>query len=378
MSGASSSRDWLRVATLLFCAGWGANQFVALLPIYRETIPLSGEDAAAVFGVYAVTIVPSLIVSGPLSDRLGRRRVTLAAAAIALLGNAVLSSAGASFGGLLTGRALVGLGSGATFNAGSTWLVDLDPVKSAPRATASMAGGFGLGPLFAGVVSTLAPLPLIAPYIAQMVALAVAMMLLPPRDAVHAHTERATSTEPIGAPRFVRRVVLVAPWVFVFPSLAFVVVPSLFPANRTLPIFVGAMAASALFTGVVAARAATRAESNDVTVGLIGGGIGVAIAAVAARWGLRPLAIAAGIPLGVGYGWTMARTFRLVATRARPRWRATLVGVTYALSYAGFAAPRLFVRLARSLGPTAALALIGLFALASAVAAFELPSARST
>ena len=72
---APSRRDgaFPRIALLLFAAGWGANQFVALLPLYRRELGLSGEQATMVFGVYALTVVPSLVVGGPFSDRYGRR-----------------------------------------------------------------------------------------------------------------------------------------------------------------------------------------------------------------------------------------------------------------------------------------------------------------
>jgi MFS family permease len=74
------------VALLLFATGWGTNQFVALLPLYRTALGLSEEQAASLFGVYALTVVPGLIGGGPISDRRGRRPTAITAASIALVG----------------------------------------------------------------------------------------------------------------------------------------------------------------------------------------------------------------------------------------------------------------------------------------------------
>jgi MFS family permease len=62
----------------MFAAGYGANQFVPLLALYRRTLALSDADATAVFGVYAFGLIPGLIFGGRVSDRRGRRPVILA------------------------------------------------------------------------------------------------------------------------------------------------------------------------------------------------------------------------------------------------------------------------------------------------------------
>lgn len=48
-----------------------------LLLIYKDSLHLSPQTLTALFGCYAAGLVPSLLVAGPLSDGLDRRRVVL-------------------------------------------------------------------------------------------------------------------------------------------------------------------------------------------------------------------------------------------------------------------------------------------------------------
>ena len=66
-------RSWLRAALAVFAVGWGANQFAPLLFLYRTDQGLSQSDVTAMFSVYIVGLLPTLLVAGRWSDRNGRR-----------------------------------------------------------------------------------------------------------------------------------------------------------------------------------------------------------------------------------------------------------------------------------------------------------------
>src|ERR1019366_8481112 len=161
----SSSR---RVAWLLFAVAWGANHFVPLLLEYRAHLALSSVELAILFGVYAVGLVPGLLLGGPLSDRRGRRAVVLPASVVALPGTCLLAGGQVGFGVLLAGRFVVGLGAGATFTAGTAWLQDLAGGEAAGtgprRAAVALSSGFGGGPLLTGVLAQWLPWPMQLPY----------------------------------------------------------------------------------------------------------------------------------------------------------------------------------------------------------------------
>jgi len=70
-------RTWRRAAFALFAVAAGTNVPAPLLLIYRDTLHLSPDVLTAVFGIYAAGLVPALLLAGPASDRLGRRRLVL-------------------------------------------------------------------------------------------------------------------------------------------------------------------------------------------------------------------------------------------------------------------------------------------------------------
>jgi MFS family permease len=82
MTALTTKRPWLPVAIGLFAVGWGANQFSPLLLVYRAQLHLSAGDLGLLFGLYAVGLIPGLLIGGPASDRFGRRRLVLAFVAL--------------------------------------------------------------------------------------------------------------------------------------------------------------------------------------------------------------------------------------------------------------------------------------------------------
>ena len=118
-------RSWQRVAAVLFAIGWGANHFAPLLPVYRRTLDLDPAAPAILYGVYALGLLPGLLVAGPLSDRLGRRALVRPAAFAALVASALLGALGGSFFALLAGRFAYGLAAGAAMSPGAVWVGEL-------------------------------------------------------------------------------------------------------------------------------------------------------------------------------------------------------------------------------------------------------------
>src|SRR5438093_1174225 len=116
---------WLVAGAMLLCAGWGSNQFTPMLLVYHRSLGLSTGTLEAMFGCYALGLVPGLLVAGTLSDGRGRRPVVASAAAFGLLGSIALLAAGHSTALLFVGRFLIGLSSGAAFSAGTVWLREL-------------------------------------------------------------------------------------------------------------------------------------------------------------------------------------------------------------------------------------------------------------
>src|SRR5436189_126008 len=69
----------------MFAVGFGANQFTPMLVVYKHELALSAGTQDALFGVYAIGLVPGLLLGGRASDRFGRRPLVLGFAALGLV-----------------------------------------------------------------------------------------------------------------------------------------------------------------------------------------------------------------------------------------------------------------------------------------------------
>ena len=99
---------WL-VTYTLFLLLVGATIPTPLYPIYQGRFGFSAGVLTVVFAAYMVMALFSLITFGPLSDRVGRRRVLLPALGLAAMGSVVFVFA-QGVGWLLVARVLAGLG----------------------------------------------------------------------------------------------------------------------------------------------------------------------------------------------------------------------------------------------------------------------------
>ena len=372
---------WRRVALLLFVIGWGANHFGALLLVYRARLHLDAAAPQLIFGLYALGLVPGLMLSGPLSDRYGRRKVVLPAAAIALVASALLGVGGDHFELLCLGRLFYGVAAGAVMNPGAVWVLELSadaPAGAgARRATIALSAGFGIGPLISGALAQWAPYPVILPYVVHVAALVIAISI-----ALGALGGRATAATPrkllgIGLDasnrrRFVLAVGLMAPFVFAFPVLAFASIPAMLgpDALGSAPIaFIGLVGAITLAAGVLAQPLTRRFDpTTSSRIGLVFGAIGCGVAAIIVATHASALLLIASAILGVGYGVCMTSGLRNVEVLAAPETRGAITGLYYVLTYIGFAVPYILAIVTRSIAPATVLGVLAALALVAAAA----------
>src|SRR5262245_59109527 len=101
------------VAAALFILLAGANLPTPLYTVYRQQFGFSTVVLTLVFAVYAVVLIPSLLVFGQLSDSLGRRKVIVAGLCAAGLAMALFAAARGT-GWLFAARGVQGIALGAT------------------------------------------------------------------------------------------------------------------------------------------------------------------------------------------------------------------------------------------------------------------------
>ncbi|MET3809597.1 MFS transporter [Arthrobacter sp. UYEF3] len=357
--------SWRWPALAMFTAGYGANQFVPLLALYRRTLALSDAEATAVFGVYALGLIPGLILGGRVSDARGRRPVMLAFTALSLLASAVLITGQWGVAGLYAGRLLTGVVSGTVFTAGTAWVKELSGEGAsgtgARRAALALTAGFGVGPLVAGLLAQWGPAPQVLPYVVHLALAGTALVLLPrARETLPQIGARASRTPflpaSVSSARFLRVVVPMAPWVFGSVTLAFTTLP----AHATGPTgvlgvaFPGMLAAGALAAGVMSQplgrrlhqAGASRGGTAPAMTGLGTIAAGCAAAAFATASPGMPAAAVAALLLGAGYGVCLIVGLREVEDIAAPGELGAVVALFYSLAYSGLAVPYLIALLA--------------------------------
>lgn len=371
--------SWFRAALALFAVGWGANQFAALLPVYREVDGATAGQVTALFGAYAVGLVPALLLVAPVSDRVGRGRVLRPVLVLSFVATVVLMVGGHSLTLLLIGRLLAGVASGAAFAPGTAWVKELSdaaPGTGARRAAIALSAGFGTGPLVTGVLAQWAPAPTLLPYVPHLVlTVAVAVLLRPapepdPDDVATSDPDAATLRQVLGSRRFLTQVVPTAPWVFGTATLAFATLPAVVDVPGPAYALVGALVFLTLGTGVALQPYGRRlATGVTLAVGMGAGVAGFGVGALAATTGASWLVVPACMLLGTAYGFVLVAGLRTVETITPARDLATVNAVFYSLTYVGFAAPYLATLLLSWLDGTQTMLLLAGLTAASALVA---------
>lgn len=159
----------------------GTSIITPLLPLYKDHFGISTATATLLFVTYTVTVCPTMLVAGNLSDRLGRKRLLLPAMVVMTLASLVFALA-ESVPLLFVGRVLQGLAIGGFLGVGAAFVVDhARPGKRA--AAAALAGvffrlGFGLGPGLGGIAAQYGPNPRHLPFDIHIVLMLVGILAI--------------------------------------------------------------------------------------------------------------------------------------------------------------------------------------------------------
>ena len=377
--GDAARLTWVRAGAALFGAAWGSNQFTPMLLVYQRQLGLSTGTLEALFGVYALGLIPGLLIAGPLSDARGRRPVILTSAALSLAGTLALVLADHAVAPLYAGRFLTGLGSGAAFGAGTAWLRELSRPPfgdatdhaAARRGAVTMTIGFAVGPLVSGLLAQWAPDPGVVPYLPHVALMLVVLALVPgaAETVVRGGGGAIARAVPsLRHPRFLRVVAPMAPWVFAAPAVAFALLPSVVGAAHATDgiALTAAVAMLAAMAGVLIQPLARRLDAHAsgnraATVGLGVMVVGMACAAFTAHEHRTWLLVPSALVLGVGYGLCLVAGLVEVQRLAHPDALAGLTAIYYVLTYIGFAVPFVLALAAHLTGyPTLLLITAGL------------------
>jgi MFS family permease len=319
----------------------------ALYAVYANRFGFSSLVLTAIFTTYAVTLVPTLLLFGRISDRYGRRPVIVAGMAAGAVGLGLFVAAqGTAW--LFAARAFQGLAVGTVSGAATAALVELEPESGSARpallAGLAQAAGSALGPLLCGPLAEWAPDPLRLTYLVLLAATVAGAGLVltlpepagPDREPWRIQRPRV----PAGIRRDFARVSLTAATVWASVALCLSIVPSyagdlLQTTNLAL---LGGLSAVALGASCAAQIAAKRRRNEPraaQSAGLVILAAGlVALAAASAVHSLAVL-LAGAVAVGSGHGLAFLNAQdelnRIAPPERRGEVTAAFISCIYAL-----------------------------------------------
>jgi predicted MFS family arabinose efflux permease len=152
-----------------------------LYRLYQQAFGFSTIALTVIYSTYVAGNLLALLFLGRISDELGRRRVILAAIAVAGASSALFLLA-ASAAWLYWARMLSGVAIALASGAGTAWIAELlsqtDKSRAALIATSANYLGLAIGSLLAGCLAQYAPWPLQLPFIAYSAVLAIVAVLI--------------------------------------------------------------------------------------------------------------------------------------------------------------------------------------------------------
>lgn len=351
----SGPTSWVRVVPAVTIAAWGGNQFSPLLALYRQTVGYSDLEVNLFFGAYILGIIPGFLLSGPLSNRYGRKAILLSGVLLGIAASILLAVGSSVAEAIVVGRLAAGASVATAMVVGTTWIkevsVDASPSTASRRAALSITVGFGLGALVAGVLAQWGLTPTVTPYLLHV---ALSVFSLAPlgfaREPVRERGDHATLRQSlqipyVGRTRFFRVVLPAASWVFAAPALAFAVAPTIVRAQiSAAPVaFATLLTIVALTAGAIVQPLAPRigrlTGGRPLAFGLVLITAGTLVLAIDAWAELPAVTVAAAAVLGAGYGICLVCGLTEVQTIADSTTLAGATAIYYCITYFGFALP---------------------------------------
>ena len=390
------------VAALLLSAGWAANHFASVLVVLRDQQNYSPVLVNGAFGIYALGLVPCLLLGGMFADRFGARPVVLTGGVIAALGNlSLLFWHGAA--GLMIGRFIVGLGVGLAVSAGTAWAGRLRGASGVTMAGIVLTSGFATGPIASGLLAYVLPasaavaVPFLVSVVFSLIAVAASTMV---GDARHEPIQldgpagsdgpdgsdgsdgpdgkSADAPHPAPAPHPTHRrgmglalatSIPMALWVFACVTTAFLVLAGRVSVHFESGVLLPGVAAVFAFGSGLTAQALGRRYGWGPRSGIVGAlfaAAGMTLAGLGAETPPVWLFILASMALGTAYGLCLREGLLDIETFTPAGKRGTAVGIYYVATYLGFGLPVLLESLLPVAGPTIPLFVLAAVAVGSA------------
>lgn len=337
------------VAQILMMVGASAPS--PFYPVLAQEIGFDAIVISAVFAVYAVALLLTLLTAGSLSDHVGRRPVVIAGFLL-LAGSMFLFWHADAVATLFLARILQGIASGLLISALSATVLDFAPGGRAGVAALwnalSPGIGLALGALASGVlldVSGEALLDVFAPLSSVYIVLA-ALFILVPETAPRKPGVWASLTFRLSIPSAIRAdfwrgaPAVIAGWATggLFLSLGANIVRGELGGEAHIwqglgvVLLAGVGAVTAFALRKIAARSMVLFGTSALAVGTL-------LSLIALGLGSLPFYLVAAAVTGMGFGTAFSGVVASLAPRIPVTQRADTFAVIYLLAYLAFGVP---------------------------------------
>lgn len=367
--------------TMSFLAGSSAP--TPLYPVYQRLWHFSPVTVTVIFAVYAMAALTMLLVTGRLSDHVGRRPV-LIAATVAQTFTMVVFATAQGVTALIAARILQGFATGAALGAVGAGMLDIDRDRGTVANAVAPAMGTAVGGLIAGAMVRWLPAPthlvyvvLAAVYLLQ----AVGVMLMPEPGArrpgalaslkVQWRAPRSTH-----GPLLSAAPLLIAGWAIVgfYLSLGPALIHRVFGLDASLVggvvpfLMVGSAGLAVLLWHRLHERRMRLGGASALVVGMAASLTALDLHATSAF-------LAASVVAGAGFGLGFQGALRSVVAAAAATERAAVLSVVFVVSYLALGLPAVAAGLVVARTGHLVETALGLGALVIALAALALHAA---
>lgn len=328
------------LAAGLFTVTFAVNLQAPLYGVYAAESDVGATAVTIAFAAYACGLMPTLVLLGGLSDRIGRRLPIAAALLLGCAATALLVQA-PSWTSLVIARFALGIGTGLATTAGTAYMTEIsrNPRTAALIVTSATSLGFGGGALATGISLGLqGPTLLPASYIALFIAapfLAMIALILPKADRRKPVSVLRLPVFPQGT--WVFGAAMALAWSTTGMTIA--VVPLELAANG-LGGWTGLVIFLAIFVGFLCQPLARRMTNHRaLALGFVLIPLGFAIL-IAGVWthALPLVLIGTCVTSAASYGFTYLASLAEVSARA-PDDRARATAGLFVYAYFGFSLP---------------------------------------
>jgi MFS family permease len=318
-----------------------------LYAVYQREWGFSSITTTLVFGIYAVSVLVSLLVLGKLSDFVGRRPVLLAALMAQAAAMVVFAEAD-GVAVLTAARVVQGLATGAALGAVGAAMLDVDPKRGTLANAVSPGTGTAVGALISGLTVRYLPAPTQFIYfllLAVFVAQAVGVLLI--RETSEREPGALGSLVPeirlprvLHAPMLAAGPVLFAIWALaglygaLGPALVSVLTGSASVVLGGLSLFT---LAGVAMVAVVLLRQARPGVVMLTGIAALVAGVIVTLAGLHMR-STAVFFVGTAIA-GVGFGAGFQGSIRTLVPLAAPHERSGVLSVIFVISYLGLGVP---------------------------------------